>query len=35
VAGLADSATPAAGDELACFGFTSDGTRLDGRVKPR
>ena len=35
VAGLADSAEPAEGDELACFGFAADGTRLEGRVKPR
>ena len=35
VAGLTDSAEPAAGDELACFGFSADGERLDGRVKPR
>jgi hypothetical protein len=35
VAGVADSTTPARGDELACFGFAADGTRLDGRVKPR
>jgi hypothetical protein len=35
VAGVADSAEPAEGDELACFGFAADGTRLEGRVKPR
>lgn len=35
VAGIADSASPSAGDALACFAFTADGTRLDGRVKPR
>ena len=23
------------GDALACFGFAADGTRLEGRVKPR
>ena len=26
---------PAAGDTLACFGFAADGTRLEGRVRPR
>jgi hypothetical protein len=35
VAGVVDSAEPAEGDELACFGFAADGTRLEGRVKPR
>jgi len=35
VAGIADRKKPAGGDELACFGFAADGTRLDGRVKPR
>ncbi len=35
VAGVADHAKPAEGDALACFGFAADGTRLDGRVKPR
>jgi len=35
VAGVADRTKPASGDELACFGFAADGTRLDGRVKPR
>jgi hypothetical protein len=35
VAGVADSRRPDEGDELACFGFAADGTRLDGRVKPR
>jgi hypothetical protein len=35
VAGVADRAKPARGDTLACFGFAADGTRLDGRVKPR
>ena len=35
VAGVADSASPDPGDELACFGFAADGTRLEGRVKPR
>ena len=35
VAGVADRAKPGDGDELACFGFAADGTRLDGRVKPR
>jgi hypothetical protein len=35
VAGVADSTEPAEGDELACFGFAADGTRLEGRVKPR
>jgi hypothetical protein len=35
VAGVADSVPPARGDELACFGFAADGSRLDGRVKPR
>jgi hypothetical protein len=35
VAGLTDSTRPAAGDSLACFGFAADGTKLDGRVKPR
>jgi hypothetical protein len=35
VAGVADAARPATGDELACFGFAADGTRLEGRVKPR
>jgi hypothetical protein len=35
VAGVADSARPSAGDTLACFGFAADGTRLEGRVKPR
>lgn len=35
VAGVADAAEPDRGDTLACFGFAADGTRLDGRVKPR
>jgi hypothetical protein len=35
VAGVADTAHPDPGDELACFGFAADGTRLEGRVKPR
>lgn len=35
VAGVADRAEPSAGDRLACFGFAADGTRLEGRVKPR
>jgi hypothetical protein len=35
VAGVADKTKPAEGDTLACFGFAADGTRLDGRVKPR
>ena len=35
VAGVADRATPRAGDTLACFGFAADGTRLEGKVKPR
>jgi hypothetical protein len=35
VAGVTDHTKPAAGDTLACFGFAADGTRLDGRVKPR
>lgn len=35
VAGVADRATPREGDTMACFGFAADGTRLDGRVKPR
>jgi hypothetical protein len=35
VAGVADRTRPAQGDTLACFGFAADGTRLDGRVKPR
>ena len=35
VAGVADRAEPRDGDTLACFGFAADGTRLDGRVKPR
>jgi hypothetical protein len=35
VAGVADRARPAEGDTLACFGFAADGTRLEGRVKPR
>jgi hypothetical protein len=35
VAGVADSAKPSRGDTLACFGFAADGTRLEGRVKPR
>jgi hypothetical protein len=35
VAGVADTREPATGDTLACFGFAADGTRLDGRVKPR
>ena len=35
VAGVADQTEPAEGDTLACFGFAADGTRLDGRVKPR
>jgi hypothetical protein len=35
VAGVADSTSPSAGDALACFGFASDGTRLEGRVTPR
>jgi hypothetical protein len=35
VAGLADSSSPSAGDDLACFGFAADGTRLEGRVRPR
>ncbi len=35
VAGVADRAKPSSGDTLACFGFAADGTRLDGRVKPR
>ena len=35
VAGVADHTNPAEGDPLACFGFAADGTRLEGRVKPR
>lgn len=35
VAGVADSARPSSGDELACFGFAADGTRLESRVTPR
>jgi hypothetical protein len=35
VAGVSDKTKPAEGDTLACFGFAADGTRLDGRVKPR
>jgi hypothetical protein len=35
VAGVADTASPAEGDALACFGFAADGARLDGRVRPR
>jgi hypothetical protein len=35
VAGVADRSEPAEGDTLACFGFAADGTRLEGRVKPR
>ncbi|WP_298516188.1 hypothetical protein [uncultured Nocardioides sp.] len=35
VAGVADSRKPAAGDQLACFGFAADGTRLEGHVRPR
>jgi hypothetical protein len=35
VAGVADHTQPSKGDTLACFGFAADGTRLDGRVKPR
>ena len=35
VAGVSDKTKPTEGDTLACFGFAADGTRLDGRVKPR
>ena len=35
VAGVADTRDPETGDALACFGFAADGTRLDGRVRPR
>ena len=35
VAGVADRRTPRKGDPLACFGFAADGSRLDGKVKPR
>lgn len=35
VAGVADRTDPRKGDRLACFGFAADGTRLEGRVKPR
>ena len=35
VAGVTDKTKPTEGDTLACFGFAADGTRLDGRVKPR
>jgi hypothetical protein len=35
VAGVADSTPPTTGDELACFGFAADGTKLEGRVRPR
>ena len=35
VAGVADSSRPAEGDVLACFGFAADGSRLEGRVRPR
>ena len=35
VAGVADRTQPRPGDELVCFGFRADGTRLEGRVKPR
>lgn len=35
VAGVADRARPRKGDTLACFGFAADGSRLDGKVKPR
>ena len=35
VAGIADRAKPRVGDTLACFGFAADGTRLEGKVKPR
>ncbi len=35
VAGVADAREPEEGDALACFGFAADGTRLEGRVRPR
>ena len=35
VAGIADTTKPGPDDLLACFGFAADGTRLEGRVKPR
>ncbi len=35
VAGVADTDEPARGDALACFGFAADGTRIEGRVRPR
>ena len=35
VAGVADATAPESGDDLACFGFAADGTRLDGRVRTR
>jgi hypothetical protein len=35
VAGVADRPEPGEGDTLACFGFAADGTRLEGKVKPR
>jgi hypothetical protein len=35
VAGVADHVNPDEGDSLACFGFAADGTRLEGRVRPR
>ena len=35
VAGVADTASPARGDALACFGFSADGEPLDGRSTTR
>ena len=35
VAGVADRRNPQPGDDLACFGFSADGDRLEGRVRPR
>ncbi len=35
IAGVADSEDPQEGDALACFAFSVDGERLDGRVTTR
>ena len=35
LAGVADSSRPAAGDSLACFGFSPDGEPLEGRSTTR
>jgi hypothetical protein len=35
VAGVADASGPTSGQSLACFGFSADGEKLDGRATTR